>query len=202
MKNQRMQMVAVLALFAAALASRLYTPYSGSQSTWLQNFSPLAAICLCGAIYFSRKVAILLPLSIIFVSDLILNAHYHRSLLCAEMLSRYIALGLVICLGWAVRKQGRLWLVIPASILGSVSFYAITNAASWISDPGYQKTLAGLMQALTTGLPGYASTWTFFRSTFVSDMLFTGLFVLCMAVTASHRPAEAKVTGRAAASLS
>ncbi len=61
MKNQRMQMVAVLALFAAALASRLYTPYSGSQNMWLQNFSPLAAICLCGAIFFPRKISVLLP---------------------------------------------------------------------------------------------------------------------------------------------
>ena len=132
----------------------------------------------------------LLPLSIIFVSDLILDVHYSRSLLCVETLSRYVALGLVICLGWAVRKQGRLWLVIPASVAGSVLFYAITNAASWITDAGYQKTFAGLMQALTTGLPGYEPTWMFFRSTFVSDMLFTGLFVVCMAVTGSRAPTE------------
>src|ERR1700677_568159 len=154
MKNQTYQTIAALALFALAMTSRLYTPFAGAHISWLENFSPLAAICLCGAVYLPRKLAIILPVSIIFISDLILNAHYHASLFCLEMLSRYIALALVIGLGWAIRKQGRQWLAIPASLLGSVSFYAITNTASWISDAGYQKTFAGWLQALTTGLPG------------------------------------------------
>jgi len=165
------------------------------------EFSPLAAICLCGAIYLPRKAAVLLPLSIIFVSDVIINAHAHKPLLAVEMLSRYFALGLTVWAGWMIRKYGRLWMVIPASLVGSVAFYAITNAGSWISDPGYQKTFAGLMQSLTTGLPGYEPTWMFFRSTFVSDMLFTGLFVLCMAVTRNRTP-ELRVAGRTAASVS
>ena len=34
---------------------------------------------------------------------------------------------------------------------------------------------------MTTGLPGYPSTWWFYRYTLLSDLFFTLLFVGCMA---------------------
>lgn len=190
MNKNTPQLAAVLSLFAVAMASRIYTPFAGAGNAWLQNFSPIAAICLCGAIYFSRKTALLLPLAIVFLSDIFLDAHYSRSIFSIESISRYIALPLVIALGWAIRKKGSTWMAIPASVLGSFIFYVITNTGSWLTEAGYAKTFAGWMQALTTGLPGYAPTWTFFRSTFVSDLLFTTLFVLCMAATASRTPEQ------------
>jgi hypothetical protein len=70
-------------------------------------------------------------------------------------------------------------------------FYFITNTASWLNDPAYGKTLAGWIQALTTGLPNYPSTWEFFRNTLLSGGLFTGLFVAAMKLTApAESPAE------------
>jgi hypothetical protein len=71
---------------------------------------------------------------------------------------------------------------LPASIVGSTIFYVITNAFSWLSDPGYAKNFAGLIQSLTVGLPQYSATptWMFFRNSIVSDLLFTLLFVVCM----------------------
>ena len=51
-------------------------------------------------------------------------------------------------------------------------FYVITNAFSWLTDPGYVKNFAGLIQALTVGLPQYSATptWMFFRNSLVSDL--------------------------------
>jgi hypothetical protein len=51
-----------------------------------------------------------------------------------------------------------------------------------LSDPGYAKNFAGLIQSLTIGLPQYSATptWMFFRNSLVSDLIFTGLFVVCM----------------------
>jgi hypothetical protein len=71
---------------------------------------------------------------------------------------------------------------LPASIVASTMFYAITNTFSWLSDPGYAKNFAGLIQSLTIGLPQYSATptWMFFRNSLVSDLIFTGLFVVCM----------------------
>jgi len=83
--------------------------------------------------------------------------------------------------------------LLGGGLLGAILFYLITNTASWFNDPGYAKTLAGWFQALTTGLPGYPSTWEFFRSTLLSGGLFTGLFVGAMKLTAES-PAE-KVAG-------
>ena len=83
--------------------------------------------------------------------------------------------------------------LLPASIAGSVLFYVITNAFAWLSDPGYVRNFAGLIQALTTGLPQYSATpsWMFFRNSVVSDLLFTGLFVLCLKWGRSPAPARA-----------
>jgi hypothetical protein len=50
--------------------------------------------------------------------------------------------------------------------------------------------LLGWIQALTTGLPGYPPTWTFFRNTLLSGGLFTGLFVGAMKLTAAREPQE------------
>ncbi|HWB59229.1 MAG TPA: DUF6580 family putative transport protein [Chthoniobacteraceae bacterium] len=192
MKNQNLQMLAALGLFAAAMASRLCTPFAGLHLTWLQNFSPIAAICLCGAVYLPRKMALLLPLAIVFVSDLFLNAFsYGEPLISAAMIPNYLAFGLILWMGWMIRKHGRAWMAIPASPVGSGAFYLITNTGSWISNPAYAKTFAGWLQALTIGLPHYPSTWSFYRSTLISDVLFTTLFVVCMTVTAS-RETEAR----------
>ncbi|MGH7935586.1 MAG: DUF6580 family putative transport protein, partial [Chthoniobacterales bacterium] len=53
---------------------------------------------------------------------------------------------------------------------------------SWLSDPGYVKNFAGLIQSLTVGLPQYSATptWMFFRNSLLSDLFFTLLFVGCM----------------------
>jgi hypothetical protein len=60
-------------------------------------------------------------------------------------------------------------------------FYVITNTFSWLSDPGYAKSFAGLIQSLTVGLPQYSATpsWMFFRNSLLSDFIFTCVFVVC-----------------------
>ena len=49
-----------------------------------------------------------------------------------------------------------------------------------MNDPAYAKTLAGWIQALTTGQAGYPPTWMFFGNSFLSSGLFTGLFAGAM----------------------
>ena len=154
------------------------------QNGWLSNFAPLAAIALCGAIYLPRRMAVLLPLAALVVSDVVLNVfHYHRDLLTWEILPRYVALALVSALGFSLRGEATTGRVIGASIVGSLAFYFISNTGSWIADPGYAKTAGGWVMAMTSGLPGHPPTWMFYRNTLVSDVLFTGLFLLSQAVT-------------------
>ncbi len=150
--------------------------------TWLSNFAPLAAVALCGAVYFPPKLKFSVPLGALFVSDVILNYRYGASLIDSQILGRYFALVLVGCIGLLLQNRASLKTMLPASILGSTIFYFITNVFSWLSDPGYVKNFAGLIQALTVGLPQYSATptWMFFRNSLLSDLFFTLLFLLCL----------------------
>lgn len=152
----------------------------GADASWLANFSPLAAVVLCGAIYLPKRLAIALPLAALLVSDLIINARYGVSM-DAAMLVRYAALGVVAALGFALRGRARLGSVALASVGGSTVFYLLTNTASWIVEPAYVKSAVGWLQAVTVGLPGFPPTWMFFRNSLVSDLLFALLFVGCVA---------------------
>jgi hypothetical protein len=164
-----------------------------SDLNWLHNFSPFSAVVLCGAIFFPRRWNLWLPLAAFFISDLIMNVHYGIPLLNVAMIPQYLALGLICGLGVALRKEHRPGSILFGSALGSVVFYLITNTGAWLASADYAHNLSGWARALTVGQPGYPSTLIFYRHTFVSDLLFTGLFLLCMA----WRPA--KPTGPALA---
>lgn len=177
-------MIPALILILSAVAYRIaagFLIHSGS-ALWLSNFAPMAAIALCGAAYFPARFKFAVPLGALFVSDLVLNYIYGAPLLQAQMVGHYVGLAIVGLLGLALQNRASLKTLLPASLLGSTIFYVITNAASWISDPGYTKNFAGLIQALTVGLPQYSATptWMFFRNTVLSDLFFTLLFVVCM----------------------
>ena len=164
-----------------------------SGSTWLSNFTPLAAIALCGAVYFPGKYKFSVPLVMLFLSDMALNLHYGASLFDPQILCRYFALVVVGCIGLALQNRASLKTLLPASIVGSTLFYLITNAFSWLTDPGYVKNVGGLIQALTVGLPEYSATpsWMFFRNSLLSDFIFTILFVACVHFSRSNEGSRA-----------
>ena len=97
-----------------------------------------------------------------------------------SIIGRYLALVLIGCIGIFLQRRASLKTLLPASIVSSALFYFVSIVFSWVSDPGYVKNFAGLIQALTVGLPQYSATpsWMFFRNSLVSDLLFTILFVV------------------------
>jgi hypothetical protein len=183
-------MIYGLVLIAAVAAYRLLPVFLGlgvEQPSWLPNFSPMAAMCLCGAAFLPRRYAIAIPLLALFGTDVVLNAYFGVSLFTVEFLGKTIAFCAVTALGWRLRDNARPGTILPAVLGGSFLFYLVTNTASWLWEKDYAKTFAGWVQALTTGLPGYAPAWTFYRNTLVSDLLFAGLFLVC--VRGWRRPA-------------
>jgi hypothetical protein len=188
-------MIPALLLIFSAVAYRITTGlliHSGA--SWLSNFTPLAAIALCSATYLPRKYKFSVPLVMLFISDAVLNFRYGASLLDPQILVRYFALTLIGGLGALLQNRASLKTLLPASIIGSTIFYAMTNAFSWLTDPGYAKNLGGLLQALTVGLPQYSATpsWMFFRNSLISDLLFTLLFVLSMNFSRSAERSRAR----------
>ena len=194
------EMIAGLVLFAVAVAYRLLPVFLGvtvHQPEWLPNFSPMAALCLCGAACLPRRFAIALPFVALVGTDLVLNAHYNFPLFTVEFLGKTIAFVVVAALGWRLRGNARPAVILPAVLGSSLFFYIATNTASWLYEPGYAKTAAGWLQALTIGLPGFDPTWMFYRNTLAGDLLFTVIFLACMhrsrqpAVARSAEPVEA-----------
>ena len=188
-------MIPAFLLVLLAVSYRIATGlFIHSGATWLSEFAPGTAIALCCAAYFPLRYKFSVPLGTLFISDLILNSHYGASLFDAQIASRYLAFAFVGCIGLMVRKRASLKTLLPASIIGSFLFYLITNVFSWLSDPGYAKNFAGLVQALTLGLPQYSATptWMFFRNSVVSNLFFTLLFVLCINLGRNFERARAR----------
>jgi hypothetical protein len=182
---------ALLLMFAATLY-RVGYAFFGAPVAWA-NFSPLAAILLCGAAYFPKKTALLLGAGPIVVADLFLNAHYHAPLIDTGMFSRYFSFALILLLGFWIRKQRyyKMLLLFAAALASSSLFYLITNTGAWMATADYPKTFPGWWQALTIGLPGFPSTLFFFRNTIFSDLFFTALFVVVQTSTSRARITEA-----------
>jgi hypothetical protein len=187
-------MIPAFLLIVAAVAYRIVTGLAiTSGTTWLSNFAPMAAIALCGAAYFPARYKFTVPLIALFISDVVLNMHYGFSLFSPFVASHYLGFALVGGLGLLLRNRASLKTLLPASLAASLIFYVVTNIVSWAFDPGYVKNFGGLLQALTVGLPAYSATptWMFFRNSAVSDLLFTGLFILCMHWGRTPAPARA-----------
>jgi hypothetical protein len=175
----------------------------GMLSQDFANFSAAYALMFCGGVYLSRKSAWWLPLGAMLITDIGLNLYYWLHLgqdvwslpALKYQLVNYVAFAVIILLGKRFKPQSSFASLLGGGVFGALLFYLITNTASWLTDPGYVKTLAGWIQALITGLPGYPSTWQFFMNTLLSGGLFTGLFVGAMKYTAAAESPQEKEGG-------
>ena len=163
-----------------------------------QNFSATYALCFCAGLCLPRRLAWTVPLAVVVATDLLLTFLYYHpkdySLLAfaRDQAGNYVAYAVLIWLGCALGAKKRsfatLW---SGGIFGAIVFYLLSNTAAWLG-PGYGKTLAEWIRALTTGQPGYPPTWEFFRGTLLSGGIFTGLFVGAMKLSEALDEAPAQ----------
>jgi len=161
-----------------------------------QNFSAAYAIVFCAGLYVPGRFGWIVPLATLAVSDVLISFFFYRTpefswaQFALGQAPNYLAYAGLIGLGQMFGARRPWWMLAGGGILGAMLFYLVTNTASWLSLP-YAKSLAGWVQALTVGLPGYPPTWEFFRNTLLSGGIFTGLFVGAMKLTApSETPEE------------
>ena len=128
------------------------------------NFAPIAAIALFGGVYFSKKIALILPIGVMAISDMFIG-YYEPKL----MVFVYGSFLLSVILGFWLKKHKKWHAVAGAAILSSVLFFLITNFAVWAFSPWYAKTLSGLSQSYLMALP-------FFRNTLLGDLFYTAVF--------------------------
>jgi len=124
------------------------------------NFSPVMAVALFSGVFFAnRKIAILIPIIAMFVSDLFLGLH-------SAMIGVYVSFGLIALLGMRM-KEVSVKSVFGNSLLGAIIFFVVTNFAVWTAG-WYGHTFAGLVVCYEMAIP-------FFRATLASSVLYSGL---------------------------
>jgi hypothetical protein len=170
-----------------------------------QNFSAAYALVFCAGVFLPRRLAWWLPLTTMLATDLLLNLHYRRlyeanpgayaapmEFFNPYLLANYLSYGLLTWLGTRFQPAAHWLQILAGGVLGALLFYLISNTASWLQLPGYAKTFAGWIQALTVGLPGFPPTWTFLLKTLLSGGLFTGLFAGALKLTGASESAREK----------
>ena len=146
-----------------------------------QNFSAAHALLFCAAFWLPGWMGWVLPLATIIATDILLNVFaYDVTVLDTRLVTNWMILALFVVLAkWLARRRsyGRVFL---GTLFGALLFYLVSNSVSWMVNPAYAKTIAGWVQALTVGLPGFPPTWVFGLKTLLGTGLFTGLFAGAM----------------------
>lgn len=136
------------------------------------NFSPIAAIGLFGAAAFNRRwLALALPFSALFLSDLFLNnviySRFYTGFTFITSWWIYAAFGLVMLTGWVMLRQKTTPLrVVSASLIASLIFFLVTNYSVWANGTMYPANWAGLLACYAAGLP-------FLGNTILGDLFFS-----------------------------
>lgn len=141
------------------------------------NATPVAAMALVGgALFASRRTAILVPLIAMLLSDiamgLVFGAEY--ALHAAQPFVYACFLGTAM-LGHAMRKQSVTRLVLLGGTVSSVVFFLVTNAAAWYGSTMYSQDVTGLLASYAAGLAFYEHGGNFFLNHLVSTWAFSAL---------------------------
>src|SRR5215472_9572048 len=147
------RLIVLLCMVLAAAASRVI-PHP-------PNVASITAVALFGGAYLANKrLAFLVPLAGLFLSDLILGFYSHMEVV-------YGSFALVVCFGLLIRKNRRPLRIAGAALASSILFFVTTNFGVWAFESLYPKTMAGLVACYVAAIP-------FLQNTLVGDALYTG----------------------------
>lgn len=125
------------------------------------NFAPIGGLALFSGANFKNKIALLIPLCAMFISDIFLG--FHKTVPYV-----YVSFIVIALIGGLI-KNNKWQSLALASLTSSILFFLITNFGVWATGSMYAKNLDGLMQSYAMGLP-------FFRNTILSDLFYSFSF--------------------------
>jgi hypothetical protein len=152
-------------------------------------FTPTAAAAIFAGWYFSRwPIAVLVPVSILALSDLILPAYGSIAVAAAT----YLVMALPVALGRMQRdarsRVSRVLSCVLFSLAPATLFFIVTNFAVWAFENSYEKSFAGLAKCYWAAVP-------FFRWMLAGDLFYLSVLLACFAlagVTERNRLALSK----------
>lgn len=119
------------------------------------NLEIVTASALVAAVFLSRRAAIVVPLAIVAVSDILIG----NSVILLFTWSAFALIGLA---GLALRRlrerpMSMMVASVGAALGGSTFFFIYTNFGVWLLGDGtmYAKTWSGLMACYAMGVPFY-----------------------------------------------
>jgi hypothetical protein len=128
----------------------------------LPNFTPILALALFGGAYLpSKKTAFLIPISAMFLSDLILGFH-------SQIYAVYGCILILSFLGRTIQSKISILYLTITGISGSLIFFIVTNFSVWLGDNLYPLNLNGLIQCYVMAMP-------FFHNTLISTFIFLAI---------------------------
>jgi hypothetical protein len=174
----------VAGLTVAVVVYRLvpYLCQFGHDTQYIWNCTPVGALALFAGARLRSRLAYLVPLVAMALSDLLLLRLLPDGMPAFAWGTPviYAAFMVEVVLGRLLRDRRSAWWVGGAAVLGATQFYLLTNFAVWLGGDGatYPKTLAGLLQCYVAGLP-------FYRNMLLGNLIYSGLFFGLYAVVLS-----------------
>jgi hypothetical protein len=146
----------ILALILLAVVGRLI-PHP-------DNFTPIMAVALFAGATLPSRIAYVVPLAALVVSDLLLGYPLDwMALVVYGCLLASVGIGQWLTTRRTWSRTGL------AAVAGSLVFYLVTNFAVWVEPHGlYTHTVDGLLQCYFMAIP-------FFRNSLAGDLFWTAL---------------------------
>lgn len=171
MDQRTKKFLAILLLIIVGISTRFIFLLDGESI--LPNFSAIGAVAIFGACYFKGFQKYVIPLAILWLSDIVLNnvvyAQYFDTYQAFGDLWVYGAFLIAGVIGYVMMKKPSWLRLLGVSLTTGVIFYALTNFGVWMSGTLYTKDVAGLIECYTAALP-------FFRNTVLGNVFYS--FVL------------------------
>jgi hypothetical protein len=186
--ERRNLLIPILLMVALAITRFVFLDREGMP----RNFSAVYALAFCAGLYLRGPLGWWLPLGTLLTTDIILNvAVYGAPPIAGFMIANYAGYALIILVGRQFQSRDSFASILGGGLFAAILFYLVSNTASWLANPMYApKSLMTLIQALTTGLPGWPPTWEFFRGSLMSTGLFASLFAGVMKLFAAEPATE------------
>jgi len=126
------------------------------------NFTPIGAMALFSGAYLGRRwLAFTAPLGAMLISDAVLGFY-------SGFWVTYLAIGLVVVIGWLALSRVSPLRVGLAAVASSVTFFLVSNFGTWALGGMYPHTSAGLAACYVAAIP-------FFQNTLAGDLFYATL---------------------------
>lgn len=133
------------------------------------NITPLIAVSLfSGAKFQDKKLAFIIPVVALFISDILLAYMNNYSVFHNTILFTYGSVMLIVLLGKFLNKDKSLNIAKTAglSISSSLLFFIITNFGVWVMGNMYPMNFSGLVSCYVMAIPFNKFSW-------LGDLVFT-----------------------------